>query len=896
MLAELRYRLRAVFRRASMDREMDDELAFHLERSIRKHVAAGVPRGEAERRARVELGGLEQVREATRSVRGVGAVDVIGQDLRYAWRSLRARPGFTVAVVLTLGLGVGANTVMFGIVDRLMFRAPAYLEAADRVHRVYLSYTWNGERITNRHTELRRYRDLAELTTSFDATAAMAYRTGAIGMGEDAREMTIAAVTASLFDMFAARPELGRFIDARDDVAGAEPVAVLGYAYWQSAFGGRADVLGTQLQVGDGAATVIGVAPKGFVGVTEGPAPAVYLTTAAVARSRRADFAETYDWSWLELLFRRKPDVEFAAAAADLDRAYAGSWERERAQRTGQQTASEAQTEAELGPVHIGRGPQAEADAKVVVWVMGVAAIVLLIACANVVNLLLARAVHRRREVALRLALGVSRGRLVQQLLTETLLLAVLGGLTGLAVAQWGGSALRAFFLPVEEAGSVTADGRTLAFVVVVTLTVALLTGLAPALHGLRADVAGALKAGMRDSAYRSSRVRTGLLLFQAALTVVLLVGAGLFVRSLSNVRGVRLGYVVDPVVYVEGNMRGVEQTAAQRNALSDRLLAAAATVPGVRSATLALSVPFWSFESRGAPYVPGVDSVARLGRFNLQVGSADYFDAVGTRIIRGRGFGPQDGAAGEPVIVVSESMAAALWPGADPIGRQLRFGPDTLAMQTVVGIAEDIRGLELRGDPEYWYYLSVEQYRVRFGATHPVFFVRMDGAATEHVEAVRERLQAEMPGAAYVNAVPFASLIAPQQRAWEFGATMFVAFAALALLLAAIGLYSVCAYAVAQRTRELGVRVALGASVGAVVRLVAGQGVLFAIAGIGIGSAAALLASRWVQPLLFSVSARDPVVFAAVAVIILAVTLIATVRPALRATRVDPTIALRGD
>jgi putative ABC transport system permease protein len=216
--------------------------------------------------------------------------------------------------------------------------------------------------------------------------------------------------------------------------------------------------------------------------------------------------------------------------------------------------------------------------------------------------------------------------------------------------------------------------------------------------------------------------------------------------------------------------------------------------------------------------------------------------------------------------------------------------------MQTVVGIAEDIRGLELRGDPEYWYYLSVEQYRVRFGATHPVFFVRMDGAATEHVEAVRERLQAEMPGAAYVNAVPFASLIAPQQRAWEFGATMFVAFAALALLLAAIGLYSVCAYAVAQRTRELGVRVALGASVGAVVRLVAGQGVLFAIAGIGIGSAAALLASRWVQPLLFSVSARDPVVFAAVAVIILAVTLIATVRPALRATRVDPTIALRGD
>jgi predicted permease len=401
----------------------------------------------------------------------------------------------------------------------------------------------------------------------------------------------------------------------------------------------------------------------------------------------------------------------------------------------------------------------------------------------------------------------------------------------------------------------------------------------------------------MRGSTYRSSRLRTALLLLQAALSVVLLVGAGLFVRSLANVRSYRLGYDVDPNVLISGNMRGLELADVEANALADRLLAAAASVPGVSGATLVVSVPFLGNEGRGAPFVPGVDSIRKLGRFMLQAGSPRYFEVAGTRILRGRGFSNNDVATAQPVVVINQAMANAIWPEKDPIGQQMRIGGDTLPFLTVVGIAEDIRGRQFTGDPEFWYYLPMAQYRALFGAGFgPNLFVRVAGDPEDYVPVLRQRLQREMPGAAYINVMPLRALVAPQQRAWRFGATMFVVFATLALVLAAIGLYSVVAYTVAQRTRELGIRIALGASVGAVLRMIVRQGAVFAVAGITAGSAVALLAARWIEPLLFDTPARDPAVFMAVAAILLCVAFAATVRPALRATRVDPTITLRAE
>ena len=898
MLSDARFRLRALFRRKRMDSELDAELEFHIEREVEKLVRGGMSRTQAQRQARLEFGGLEQVRESTRDVRGVAFVDALLQDLRYAWRGIRARPGFAAAIVLTLALGIGANAAMFGVVDRMLLRAPAFMRAPDDVHRLYWTYVWNNEERTERNFEYRRYADLARTTTSFESMAAFATRTLAVGRGADAAEVTAATVSASLFDFFNVQPQLGRFFTAQEDVAprGAN-VAVLGYSYWQTAYGGRADVLGEEIYAGATSYTIIGVAPRNFTGVSDDGPPALFLPITAVAYARTPDYPDNYHWSWLEILARRKPGVTEEAATADVSAAFAHSWDAQR-ELDPMPPATEARVRGELSPVHFARGPDAGPEGRVAVWVMGVAFVVLLIAAANVINLLLVRAVHRRREIALRLALGVSRPRLVQQLLVETLLLAVLGAVAGLAAARWGGDALRALFLNENERVAVLTDMRTIGFTAALTLAIALLTGLAPALQSLRGDVADTLKAGMRDSVYRSSATRTALLLFQSALCVVLLIGAGLFVRSLFNVRSLQLGYDAPAIVVVDTNLRSVELSAGEQDALADRVLEAAASAPGVESATLTASIPFYSYEGRGAPYVPGRDSTQLLGRYTVQVGSPNYFETVGTRILRGRAFDATDVAGAPHVVVLSERMAAALWPGEDAIGKLMRFGPDTFPMLRVIGVAENItaRAFGSESSNDLWYYVPAAQYRQHFGAMSPTLLVRVRGDAEDHAAALRQRLQREMPGDAYINAVPFDELLAPQRRSWQVGATMFVIFAALALILATIGLYSVIAYAVAQRTRELGLRIALGASVGNVVRMVVNQGVLFAIVGVAVGGAAAWYAARWVQPLLYSASARDPVIFAAVAAILLLVALAATARPALRATRVDPVVALRSD
>ena len=821
----------------------------------------------------------------------------LAQDLRYTVRNLRRSPGFTAAVVITLALGIGANTAMFGVVDWLMFRPYPYLRDPSTVHRLYLRWSMRGERRTQAHTEYARYLDLAKWTTSFSHHAAFAERMLAVGIGDAARERRVAAVTASFFEFFDAKPALGRLLIAGEDAVprGAD-VAVLSYGFWRAAFAGR-DVRGEVLQVGNTAATIVGVAPQGFTGVNDADPPAVYIpiTTYAAAEGDRlhaSTYYTAYNWGWVEIMVRRKPGVSVERASIDASRAHLMSWNAQREREPSLPSADIAKPSAVVSAMKVGAGPEPGLEARTALWVTGVASIVLLIACANVANLFLARALKRDRETAVRLALGVSRGRLVRQMLTETMVLSLFGSALGLLLAEWSGTAIERLLIP---GGTGVTDGfldRRVLFLAMAMATAAgVLIGVVPAMLSGRGDLGRSLKAGPREGTYTRSRTRSALLVVQGALSVALLVGAGLFVKSLANVNAMPLGYEPERVLIATRNLRGTQLDDASNIALRRTLLGTAQAIPGVEYAAWVSSVPFSSASTTNL-YIAGIDSVRPLGEFTYQTTTTDYFRVMGTRIVRGRGFTPDDRAESPRVGVVSESMARVLWPGREALGQCMRVFADTMPCTTVVGIAADIVQREVAA-PRYHYYLPIEQHRPAGGHS---LLIRMRAPPSREVERVRRALQEAMPGRAYVTVRPLHDLVDDTRRSWKLGATMFTLFGALALLVAAVGTYGVIAYNVAQRMHEIGVRVALGAQPGTVIRLIVRQGARFAMAGILAGLGIAILASGWLEPLLFQQSATDPLTYGAVSAILLAVAIAASAIPAIRASRLDPSTVLRAE
>jgi putative ABC transport system permease protein len=824
-------------------------------------------------------------------------LEALTQDLRYAWRGLRAKPAFTAAVVVTLALGIGANAAIFSIVDRLLFRPPPMLAHASLTHRIYPATTDRGKESFRWGVQYARYVDFTKWTTSFTRTAEVSNSRPAVGTGDDAREMQVGVVSASFFGFFDARPALGRYFSPAEDVPpNGTPVAVLSYGLWETRYGKRADVLGAKLQIGPTIFTIVGVAPRGFVGIWPDSPPVAYIPITVSAgnsgvRLGKENWWQSYHWTFAQMIAERKPTVSVAAANADLTNAFRRSYQAQRVDSPRLPPIELARPRVIASSILSERGPNESSLGKVATLVAGMALIVLLIACANVANLLLARALRRRREIAVRLALGVSRGRLLSQLLTESVLIAIIAGVAGVLVAEWGGSLLRTLFLPDGAETSVVRDSRTLIAAGAAVILAGLVTGLAPVWQAGRVQLSHDLKAGAREGTYHRSRARVFLLIVQGALSVVLLVGAGLFVRSLRNVRALRLGYDVDPVLSVDLRMRGVQLDSTQAVALRQQLLSAVQNIPTVEHAALNTSIPFWSTWSIDL-HVAGIDSVSRIGEFDLNAVTPDYFATLGTRIIRGRGIGTQDVANAPGAMVVSDAMARALWPGKDAIGQCVKVNADTMPCTYVVGIAENIKSSSLSDDTGFYYYLSAPQ----FSPQRTSLFVRTRGDAAPQAEAIRRKLQPLMPGASYVTVTPFTEMVGGQMSSWKLGAAMFVVFGILALTLAAVGLYSVIAYNVVQRTHEMGVRLALGAQLRDVVTLVVGQGVRHSVAGIVIGCAIALAAGRWIKPLLFDESADDPAVYVVVTLILLTVAVAASLIPARRAARVDPNVALRSE
>ena len=899
-LPEFRRVFRLAGRPPAVDQEIDAELAFHFEAEVERLVAGGLSptaaSTEARRRfcdiqrTRAELVRLERGRRGTGNRRG--RFEELAQDLGYALRGFRRRPVFAAGIVMTLGLGIGANATMVGIVDRLLFKPPSHVMEPERLGRLILTeHGQDGRAYSNEGLAWLDFVNQRDHGSYFRNIAASASSLQSLGRGPDARQIRVMAVTAAWFPTLGTTPALGRLIAPEEDQAGAGiPVAILSDGFWRSEFGGRADAVGARLFIGSQWYTVIGVAPPGFNGLDLARTD-VWISFHAASRDfvgPSAEWRETYNWQWVRLLVRLHPDVSHRAAAEEATQV--------RRSAVANVAGVDRAATVTLEPVRSPRFTQRKASADVALWLTGVAAIVLLIAAANVTNLLLARAVGRRRELAVRLALGVGRGRLVRQLLVESACLAVLGGLMGLVLAWAGGSVLRATFLGDVELPGWLDTRLAIAVAGMVGLT-ALVTGLPPALMFSRPEVTTALRSGAGDSGNQRSRLRAGLLVTQAALSMVLLIGAGLFIRSLSRVVSLEPGFDADRVIVADVDLDVVGTPRAGQFEFYEQARARIRQLPGIEGASVGIAVPLrWMF-ARGLS-IPGRDSlpVPPGGSPKYSGVTPDFFQTVGLPIRRGRGFTEADRPGAPQVMVANEAFAAFYWPGQDAIGQCVKLGTDTVPCTTIVGISANAVLNDLREEPAPQYYVPLAQAEQMGLSRTRALFVRTQGPASERLAMVRREFQALGSNLPYANVSTMQAMLEPQIRPWRLGATMFGVFGGLALVVAGAGLFSVLSYTVAQRTREFGVRAALGASPGRLVAAVLKEGTRAVMTGLLIGAGIALVLGRFVAPLLFEVPPHDPLVFGGVSLVLVAAAGLAALGPARRAMRSDPIVALRSD
>jgi predicted permease len=833
-------------------------------------------------------------------------IDAFRQDLGYTTRALRRDPRFSALVVVTLSLGIGASAALFSLADRLFFRQPAGVVKPDELRRLYARTNWT----LGGGTEIRDVIGYAQFDAVRSALAGRvelaAYTppdTFRIGDEERAKNARGVYASANLLPLIGARTAIGRTFTADEDrMENGADVAVIGYRLWKNVFAGDPSILGRVVSIARQKVTVIGVMADGFTGI-DLDAVDVWLPLAKYPPDRKLDLPWYQHWRYgniVRAVGRVSPGVPDAwissAATTTFRRGEIANV------RLGPDTATIL-----TGPILAALGPSIKPKTEVAIAtrLAGVVTIVLLIACANVANLLLVRGIKRERELAVRIALGVSRSRLIMLPILEAFALSFCAAVVAMLIASWGSIALARMVLPSTDANIPPIDSRVAVFTALVAVVTGLIGSVGPMTRALRPDVMLSMKSGARAGGAPRSRSRAALLACQAALSVVLLVGAGLFIRSLNSAQAIDLGMdtdhmIIGEVSFYDAALR-TRSTSAHESEITNGMRAAStelAARPGVRGTALASSTPLsgWAMVPL---YLDGGRVPPRLDDLDpaLIAVTRGYFAATGMTLVAGRAFNGDDVPGSEPVVVVNETMARAYWPGESPLGKCVIVGPKTAPCNRLIGVVRDAHYGAVVEKPMVGLFSLVEQHTTGFQSTPTILVVRTTaGTETAVADAMRRVLRRTFPTAEPPSVSFTAGTVYEGLKPWRLGAMLFSMFGALALLVAAVGAYSVIAYAVSQRTHEIGVRMALGARASDVVRLVTGDGMRAVGFGILLGVVASLAMGRLVASMLYNTSPRDPIVLVAVAATLAIVAIMASIVPAWRAASTDPAIALRSE
>jgi predicted permease len=898
MFARLRSLLNSLFKRDSLENRMDQEMRFHLESLVEDLVKSSVPREEAERRARVEFGGIEIAQEHCREAKGMRAFDQLRQDITYAVRILRKHPGFTIVSVLTLALGIGLNTAILSAVNGAVLRPLPVDKPMDLIAAHWGKKTdtrvWGAFSYAN-------YVDLRDQNKSFsglcawdDTTAAISSRERRNASGEPAEVVWGELVSANYFDVMGVRPMLGRgFLPEEDRTPNAHPVVVLSHSLWQRRFKKDHNIVGQNVYLNGQPFTVIGVMPESFLGSIFFFREAFWVPLMMEQQfGARPEWERDRSYRLFRVYGRVKPGLTLSQAEADLNLVADHSAQLYPKENAG----SKIQLTTEADARYLAATNVIQYSCLLAVFV---SCLVLLLTCANVANLMLARAAARMKEVGIRLAIGASRGRIVRQLLTECVLLALLGGALGLLFAYRGADVIRATVPPVPDPVSLdlAPDGYVLRWTLAISVLTGLIFGLAPALLASRPDLVAVIK-GVTAGQTRSGRsldLRGVLVVAQVTISIIVLICAGLFIRSLGNARQTDPGFRTENLITMRVNLESLGYDQEATHQFWPELQRRVEAGPGVRRVALATELPLWeSHPPRGPIVKEGEPEPAPNQGISSQCSyvTPNYFETLRMRLVGGRDFTSHDDAGAPPVVIVNQEFARRFYGSAgNALGKRFRFEQGTPLME-IIGIAMDGRYHTLYEDRQPYMFLPVYQN------PRPRLALLVSAQSAGATEAVVQGARAEV--AQMDSRLPaFGVLVGQENLSIAFwgptvAAGMASTFGLLALVLAAMGLYSVMTYSVSQRTHEIGIRMALGASLRGVLRLIVRQGMKMAWIGIALGLAGAFALTRVLASLLLGVSTTDAVTFVGVVALLAAVASLACYIPARRAARVDPLTALR--